>query len=55
MVLYCNTYCEISEMSVRLGERCVCVCTCVSVHLAPNVVDVQTNSILVVIAAYHEC
>jgi len=31
------------------------MCTCVSVHLAPNVVDIQTKFILVVIAICHDC
>ena len=44
---------QTGELSVKLGERCIC--TCVSAQLAPNVVDIQTKSILVVIAACHDC
>ena len=38
---------------VRSGERCTF--TCVSVHLTPNIVDIQTKFILVVVAICRDC
>ena len=52
-MFYLNAYTDRSELYVRSGERCMC--TCVSVHLAPNIVDIQMKFILVVIAICHDC